>query len=300
MDKKLYTRTDLAAESATDPKTTAQQGVSVTESDADGFHITTVKITDKSGEELIGKPIGSYVTVNVGRLWLDSGDAVSRAADTVADMIARLTETLVGKKDLYKVLVAGLGNRYITSDSIGPLTVKGINVTSHVKKLDPQLFGKLGRHSISAVSPGVSGQTGIETVKLIKNAVQSVSPDVVIAVDALAAKSTDRLGTTLQLCDTGISPGSGIGNLSQAINEETLGVPVIAIGVPTMVSSSTLVYDALEKGGITSISESVREVLDNGKSFFVTLNETDIAVSTLAALISSAIDKAFTLKSETA
>jgi spore protease len=156
----------------------------------------------------------------------------------------------------------------------------------------------LKQQNVSALSPGVLGQTGIETAELIKGAVDTVSPDLVVAIDALAAKSVNRLATTIQICDTGITPGSGIGNTKQAINKDTLGVPVIAVGVPTMVSSATLVYDALEKAQVNDISDELIQVLDNGISFFVTLNETDAVINLLSRILSESIDKAFSTVSQ--
>ena len=136
------------------------------------------------------------------------------------------------------------------------------------------------------------GQTGIETYELIKGAVSAVSPDLLIVIDALAAKDVSRLASTIQICDTGISPGSGIGNTRHALNAQTLGIPVIAIGVPTMVSSSTLVYNALEKAGIESISQELTRILDEGISFFVTLNETDAVIKSLSDILSESINQA--------
>ena len=194
-----------------------------------------------------------------------------------------------------KILIVGLGNRNITSDAIGPLVIEDITATSHIEKEDKSLFELLKTHSISAISPGVIGQTGIETLELINGAVNSVKPDVLIVIDALCSKSVDRLASTVQICNTGISPGSGIGNKRHAINKETVGIPVIAIGVPTMVSSSTLIYETLEKAEITDISQKLINILESGRSFFVTLNENDIVISSLSTLIAKALNHAFSL-----
>lgn len=145
--------------------------------------------------------------------------------------------------------MAGLGNRYIASDAIGPLAVRDITVTRHIKELDPALFGSLGSATVSAIAPGVIRQTGIEAVEIIRGAAENVSPGLIIAIDALAAKSIDRLAVTVQLSDTGIAPGSGIGNARKAIDRATLGIPVISVGVPTVVDSSTLIYDMLNLAG---------------------------------------------------
>lgn len=194
---------------------------------------------------------------------------------------------------LESILVAGLGNRDITSDAIGPLTVKHLTVTRHIKELDPPLFARLGTLPLSAVAPGVIGQTGIETAALIRGAADTALPSLILCVDALAAKSVDRLAVTIQLSDTGIAPGSGIGNHRRAIDRTTVGAPVLAIGVPTVVDSSTMVSDMLERAGVEEISPSLRRELDNGRSFFVTVKDTDTATGEMAKLIAAAIDRAF-------
>jgi spore protease len=148
---------------------------------------------------------------------------------------------------------------------------------------------------LAAIAPGVVGQTGIETAELIRSAVEAISPSVLICIDALAARSVDRLAVTVQLSNTGIAPGSGIGNHRQAINRDFLGIPVIAIGVPTVVDSSTMVYGMLEKAGVTEISEALETELENGRSFFVTLKETDTATAEMARLIARAIQLAFSV-----
>ena len=146
---------------------------------------------------------------------------------------------------------------------------------------------------LSAISPGVLGETGIETLELIRGAVRSVRPDLVIAVDALAARSCSRLATTVQISDSGIVPGSGIGNHRTAITMETLGVPVISVGVPTVVVSSTLVWDALREAGIDEVSSTLRAVLDNGKRFFVSPKESDLISDAVSELLAGAISEAF-------
>lgn len=290
-----YVRTDLAAECPVIEEKKTLNGISLYTEKGRSTETATIKVLDKNGEKQLGKPIGTYVTVSFGKVWALPEDDLNNIIETVSEIIKNFTSQLVPDKENLTILVAGLGNRYITSDAVGPLTVKEITVTRHVKNKDKKLFDMLNQQAVSAISPGVLGQTGIETVELIKGAVDSVRPDLVIVVDALAAKNVNRLATTVQICDTGISPGSGIGNTRQAINKETLGVPVIALGVPTMVSSATLVYNALEKAEVDHISQELMEVLDNSISFFVTLNETDAVVNTISHLLSESINRAFCL-----
>jgi spore protease len=190
------------------------------------------------------------------------------------------------------VLVVGLGNREITSDAIGPKTADKLTVTRHIKYADEDVWNELDMCEVSALSPGVLGQTGIETVELVRGAVENVRPQLVLAVDALAARSSSRLAATVQLCDSGIAPGSGVGNERGAICLETVGAPVVALGVPTVVDSSTLVYDALAQAGIEQVDERLREILENGRRFYVSPKEADVIAERTAAIIAHAINRA--------
>ena len=288
-----YIRTDLAAESPVIEEKQNLNGIEVDEQTLEFGKALTIKIISDEGKELLGKDIGTYVTISFDNVLNMSNDTVNKISEYLSETIKRLTAHLSSPST---VLVAGLGNRYITPDAIGPLSVKGVTVTRHIESLNKQLFDSLKMQNLSAISPGVIGQTGIETFEIIKSAVNNVNPDLLIVIDALASKSVDRLATTIQICDTGISPGSGIGNNNKEINQNSIGVPVIAIGVPTMVSSSTLVCDALEKAGINDIDDKLVDVLENGKSFFVTLNESDVVVSLLADIISNAINLSFSIE----
>lgn len=296
MENINYIRTDLASECSALEEKNCPEGISYSEFTRDGATVSSIEILDERGEEALGKPIGNYITVSFGRIWQEDDDSLEKIKKIIAGEIRslalKMTETKNGQGEK-SVLIAGLGNRYITPDAIGPQCIHGIEVTRHIHERDVELFGKLHRWNISAITPGVIGQTGIESGELIKSAGEHVRPDLIIVIDALASRSVDRLASTVQLSDSGISPGSGIGNKCKAITEKELGIPVMAIGVPTMVDSSTLVYDALEKAGIRELSPELREVLNNGKSFFVTLNESDIVISALSKLLSDSINAAF-------
>ena len=244
------------------------------------------------GKKLIGKPIGRYITIDVGKVWTMSDERFEECASLLASQIENMIEAVTGKKDIESILIAGLGNRYITSDALGHETLKNVIVTRHIKEHDERLYDALGGKAVSAVAPGVIGQTGIETLELIRGATDNVKPDVVIVIDALAAGDLSRLATTVQITDTGIAPGSGIGNKRLAINSQSLGCPVIAIGVPTVVESSTLVYAALSEAGIENISESLTQVLENGRGFFVTPKESDIVTTEISRLLSEALNLA--------
>ncbi|MBQ3183689.1 MAG: GPR endopeptidase [Clostridia bacterium] len=283
-----FIRTDLASEAKEAANIENIRGISYRETELHGVSVSDMKISSEEGSSIIGKPVGRYITVECKKSWLLSDEEKENVISALTDFITELIPK--GEKT---VLVVGLGNRDITPDSLGPRTVDSLIVTRHVKEFDRKLFDSIGQEEVAAVAPGVVGQTGIETLELIRGAVERVKPDVVIAVDALAARSVDRLGSTLQLSDTGISPGSGIGNRRREINRTSIGVPVIAIGVPTVVDSSTLVYDALSKAGIEDIDDPLKKVLENGRSFFVSLKESDVAVAESASLISSALNRAF-------
>ena len=291
-EQKEYLRTDMAAECyPSEESGESLHGIRFTETHDRGFELSRLTILDREGAAILGKPVGSYVTVTVGKIWLDTDERYEQAVELLADELLSMARTL--SPSLESVLVAGLGNREITSDAIGPLTVKHLTVTRHIKELDPKLFDRLGSLPLSAIAPGVIGQTGIETAALIRGAADTALPSLVLCVDALAAKSVDRLAVTVQLSDTGIAPGSGIGNHRRAIDRTTVGVPVLAIGVPTVVDSSTMVSDMLERAGVEEISPSLRRELDNGRSFFVTVKDTDTATGEMAKLIAAAIDRSF-------
>ena len=283
-----YIYTDLACEDYERTGAANAAGVSYNEYDADGMKITDLRITNAQGEKSIGKPVGSYIPIDTGRLWETDEENASHASNLISDNLNDLMHSACKKID--SVLVCGLGNRAITPDAIGPLTIDEVTVTRHIKEEDPTLYSHLGAYDISAVNAGVVGQTGVETAEIIRGVVQTVKPSLIIVVDALAARSASRLATTVQMTDTGIRPGSGIGQKRREISKKTMGVPVIAIGVPTVASSATLVYDALESAGVTA-DRKLTEVLENGRNFFVSLNESDIVVNKMAHVISEAINR---------
>lgn len=294
-----FIRTDLADEGPFSGEKN-YNGISVSDKQFGDISVSTIKVLDETGEKSVGKPIGKYVTVSFGKLWLKEENEFRKVVSALSEQIRCIAKENVGEKEYPKVLIAGLGNRYITPDAIGPQCIKGITVTRHIRERNEKLFSQLKKWDISAISPGVTGQTGIETEELIKSACSNVMPDLLLVIDALASRSVDRLATTVQLSDTGICPGSGIGNKCRAINRSSLGIPVIAVGVPTMVDSSTLVCDALEKAGINSYSPELKKVLENGRSFFVTLNESDVVISTLSRLLSEAVNAAFSFSEPSA
>ena len=289
-----FARSDLAAECGGD---TEGEGIRVRHTEAGGSHILRVQVRTKEAAQRIGKPVGCYVTVDCGDIRLLDESELERVRCAlgveIREMAQRMCERRVGKG--FSLLVVGLGNAEITPDAVGPETVRRLSVTRHLRHLDTALFSTVGLCEIAAVTPGVLGQTGLEAFEMVRGAARAVEPDLIIAVDALAARSTERLATTVQLSDTGIHPGSGIGNQRRAINAETVGVPVMALGVPTVVDSSTLVYDALRRAGCESLGEELRHSLEAGRGFFVSPKEIDLLVSAVGVLLAGAIEKAFSL-----
>ncbi len=270
----------------------AFRGISARECEKGGVPVTEISILNEEGASIVGKPIGQYLTFSVGKIWFLSDEKWQDIAKAIGEEIKTL---LYSFGNVETVLVVGLGNRHMISDAVGPLTVKGITANRHIKESDRELFNKLGSLCTCALSPGVSAETGLEAADIVLGAVNASNASAVIAVDALASKSVDRLGTTVQLSNTGIMPGSGIGNRRSAIDRHTLGVPVISIGVPTVVDSSTLVFDTLERAGVTEISPALENELENGKSFFVTLKDADNVISEMSKLLSYAINTALSV-----
>lgn len=202
--------------------------------------ISTVKVTSPDGERVTGKPRGIYITLEFPPIYKISDYT------EIKKITKKALDTLLGGKR-ESILVAGLGNTEITPDAVGPLTARQILATRHITGQFAESIGLKGLRSVSVITPGVLGQTGIETTELIKGAAETVKPDALIVIDALAAGSAERLFRTIQLCNTGISPGSGVKNARQEISEKTLGIPVIALGVPTVTDADTIAFELTGK-----------------------------------------------------
>lgn len=209
----------------------------------DSIKTNIVKITNSDGEKAIGKPIGTYVTVDIKNLKLASDDDIDKASEVVKEELKKIIDSHAQNQD--EILVVGLGNQFVTPDSLGPKVVSEIDVTKHFIKYTPQ-YVKEGTRSVCAIAPGVLGTTGIETSEIIKGIVDNVKPKMLIVIDSLASKSIERISSTVQISDTGIVPGGGVGNAREELSENSLGIPVIAIGVPMVVESAVLVNDCLD------------------------------------------------------
>ena len=242
-------RTDLvleARESITAGKEELH-GVKVAEYELseNNIHITKVMIESKNAAKTMGKPIGTYITIEAPELLEADEDYHREISKCLAD---ELQEMLPMKENGVSVLVVGLGNREVTADALGPRVLDNLYITRHIVRT----YGKAAYENtlvneVSSFEPGVMAKTGMESAEIVKGVVTEAKPDALIVVDALAARSTRRLNRTIQIANTGIQPGSGVGNHRNALTEETLGIPVIAIGVPTVVDAATIVNDALEK-----------------------------------------------------
>ncbi|TFB24861.1 GPR endopeptidase [Filobacillus milosensis] len=242
-------RTDLAVEARqmfieqNPDKKHELDGIIINEYEEEEFKLTRVVI-DEQGAERVGKKAGNYITVESQQLRRLEKDFGRKSATILAQEIKRLIEKHKIPMDA-KCLIVGLGNGYVTPDALGPNTVNKLYVTTHLFNLHPEMVGE-GDRSVSAFTPGVMGLTGMETSDIIFGVVNKTNPDFMIVVDALAARSIDRVNTTLQLSDTGINPGSGVGNDRKEVSKETLNIPVFSIGIPTVVDAVTITNDTID------------------------------------------------------
>lgn len=196
----------------------------------------------KQGEEAINKPIGNYITIDIKNLKVANEDEMQKASEVVTKELKALIDKHVSSKD--PVLVVGLGNLYVTPDALGPKVINEIDITRHLLEYMPEVLNEDTR-SVSAVSPGVLGTTGIETQEILKGIVQNINPKLIIIIDALSSRSIERISSSIQIADTGIVPGAGVGNTRKELTKDSLGVPVIAIGIPTVVEAATIAADSL-------------------------------------------------------
>lgn len=294
-------RTDLALEVRESfPEDNVEiKGVILTENfdEKSNIRISTVEIKDDAGARAMEKPIGTYITIEAPELNNSSEDYHKSVSDYISKSLKRLTGNLY-KDD---ILVVGLGNREVTPDALGPQVVDNLFVTRHlIREFGREFKEQNHLGSVSAISPGVMAQTGMETLEIIKGVIEETNPKLIIVIDALASRSVGRLNTTVQITDTGISPGSGVGNNRKALNEENLGVKVIAIGVPTVVDAATIVADTLTKYMETTgfdekeIFQFISEVNDNQmNNMFVTPKNIDEMVKRISYTLSEALNSGF-------
>lgn len=306
-------RTDLAIEAremiaekqeevGTDPK-----GVQVETQEGDFYTLTKVSILNDEGSQAMGKPKGEYITIESQKLKENAVECHEVIIKLLADQLRKLAQT----KEHESILVAGLGNWNITPDALGPKVISRILVTRHLKGTLPEEIDETVR-PVAAISPGVMGLTGVETGEIIKGLVEKINPSLLIAIDALAARRSSRINATIQMSDTGVAPGAGVGNKRMVLNKETLGIPVVAIGVPTVVDAATLVNDTMDRILASMISQTkegssfyqmlqdledeekytmITEILDPyTENMFVTPKEVDAVIDRLSNIIANGIN----------
>ncbi len=299
IDYDFTQRTDLADETEEYLREKCRgelPGIYVKKEKIKGFDVHRMSVLNSEGEKASGKPIGDYVTVNTGKIWLSDKQRFADACSVIADAIREFIPDSSSS-----CMLAALGNKNIIADATGPLTAENFIVTRHIKESNPEMFKELSMRETLCICPGVLGNTGIEAAQIIKGASESAGAGFIIAVDSLASRRLSRLATTVQICNTGISPGSGINNARKEISSKTFGIPVIAIGVPTVVEVTTLASDIVRSAAEnsnskiikTSIYEIIEEISANeGEGFFVTPKETDHIIKDTSKLIGYAINLA--------
>lgn len=324
MLEKYSIRTDLALEEKErfESDNVEISGV-VLDADYDAeneIRITKVKVETENGAKIMGKPVGMYLTLEAPNMAVPDEDYHREISKKLAGYLREMIRELGLDEEDLSVLVVGLGNRQVTPDALGPYVADNLCVTRHiVKEYGKYAMGMEHARLVSAVVPGVMGQTGMETLEIIKGIVEETKPQLVIAVDALAARNSKRLNRTIQLADTGIHPGSGVGNHRNGLTKESLGVPVIGIGVPTVVDAATIVNDTMENmidaletsemlKGVGDVLrtynnaekyELVKELISphlNG--MFVTPKDEDEMVKQISYTISEALNMLFTNKQD--
>ena len=274
-------RTDLALEAAEIHKNI--NGLEISEIRQGKTAITKMDVISTEASKKIGKPKGTYITVAVPPL-----TDYFQSSDERVKILANELKKLLPENGL--VLVAGLGNTDITPDALGPKAVDNVLATRHISKELAKAIGIDSMRPVAVLKPGVLGKTGMEVSEILLNIVKGIRPSCVIIIDALAARCLSRLGCTIQLSDTGISPGAGVGNKRPLINEETLGVPVISAGVPTVVDAVTLINDLTEDLDMENSEKLIKHLNDSGKQMIVTPKEIDLLINRAAFLIGMAIN----------
>ena len=285
----LNYRTDLAVETEQllgEARQRAQGYIKKESRIDEDISVTEIEITDEEGEKAFGKPRGTYITLEVRGILEEKNGIKERAARALAD---RLKELI--KFDYFlKVLIVGLGNEKVTPDSLGPHTVDKVKITSHLFRIF-ECDGDWEMANVSGFNPSVTGVTGMETADLIERTVGLVNPNAVICIDALAAKDIGRLSTTIQVCDTGIFPGAGMGNNRKEISQKTMGCRVISIGVPTVIDSRTLLIEAAEKINDPLVEKQMEEYMKNREmDMIVTSTDIDAIIKDFSDIISNAIN----------
>lgn len=307
----LNFRTDLAVERneiyKKNSNTEKIDGIDVEEDERKGIHITKVNIINENGAKTIGKPQGIYTTIDIDNI----KNIDENKIDEISEIVSNELRNIIGKhiEDTEDILIVGLGNLYVTPDALGPKVIPEIEVTRHILQYMPKLMPEDTR-PVSAIAPGVLGITGIETLEVIKGIVENIHPKMVIVIDALATSSIKRISSSIQISDTGIIPGGGVQNARKELSINTLGIPVIAIGIPTVVDLASITNDcinlfienlqqkAMSNDVLNNMKnndnyEEIKEALNvNEYNMIVTPKEIDDLIENMKAIISKSINSA--------
>lgn len=298
-------RTDLALEAreSISEADSTLRGVIMDETynEEDDIRVTRVEITTKNAAKTLGKPMGVYITIEAPRMLEPDEDYHREISQVIAEQLA---EVIPNAEEEQAILVVGLGNREVTADALGPHVVDNLFITRHVvKEFGKAAYNKHKMNMVSCMEPGVTGKTGMEAAEMIKGVIEQTEPAVMIVIDALAARSTRRLNRTVQISNTGIHPGSGVGNNRNALTEESMGIPVISIGVPTVVDAATIVGDALEKMFQNTKNEEKKWHLEAGENMlpelqnmYVASKDIDAVIKQLSYTVSEGINMALELE----
>lgn len=282
-------------------------GVECNEEEIEDIKITRVNITNEQGEQALQKPIGSYVTIDVKKINNIATEKEDKIVEIISKELINVVDKHIGKQD--EIMIVGLGNLYSTPDSLGSRVVNEVEITRHIKLYLPQYIDENTR-AISAISPGVLGTTGIESAEIIRGIVDKVKPKMILAIDSLCSKNISRINKSIQISDTGIVPGGGVGNARDELSDKTLGIPVVALGVPTVVEMASITNDCLDlfiedlqkkaesnetlnKLKDEDNYEKIKEALiPNDYNFIVTPKEIDELIEAMKDIISRGINEA--------
>lgn len=295
MDKYIVSDLIMETARAADFEKTDAARTSVYSEDSFGdVKVCRLNIKDAGTAKKYACAVGRSVTVYTPKMWIINDVDGRRLSEILARELhglicATLNTTEISAK---RFLVAGVGNKRITPDAVGAMAVDNVSVTRHIERVSREDFLKMRVASVCCVNCGVLGETGIESFEILKGVVSICRPDCIIVLDALAAKDLERLAATVQMSDSGITPGAGIGNRQSAINRDTLGVPVIAVGIPTVVSAATLVADTLKRINMAKTDKILERIINENKNFFVAPKECDIICDAASVILARAVDMA--------
>ena len=282
-------------------------GVECEEEKIEDIAITRVKISNRQGEEALKKPVGNYITIDVKKINNIETEKEDKIIEVIAKELASIVEKHIGKQE--EIMIVGLGNLYSTPDSLGSRVVNEVEITRHIKLYLPQYIDENTR-SISAISPGVLGTTGIESAEIIRGIVDKIKPKMILAIDSLCSKNVSRINKSIQISDTGIVPGGGVGNARDELSEKSLGIPVIAIGVPTVVEMASITNDCLDlfiedlqkKAESNEVLNKLKDednyqkikdaLIPNDYNFIVTPKEIDELIDAMKDIIARGINEA--------